>query len=97
MQASSRNQNTLGGLDRADLDTALKDLSETTRELFEGYPDGDSEPKHLHSAAPNLGVILRSRPLRVALVAMHGTGKSLSTNAISNAIFDREGLSFTSS
>jgi hypothetical protein len=78
-------------LDKVSLDVELKQFSETIVNLLKDCPAGDTELEHLFLTAPNLRHVLRSAAVKVALVAMQGTGKSLSTNAI----FDREGLSIT--
>lgn len=78
-------------LDKVSLDEELKQFSDTIVNLLRDCPTGDTELTYLFTTAPSLRHVLRSAAVKVALVAMQGTGESLSTNAI----FDREGLSIT--
>ncbi|KAJ4346030.1 hypothetical protein N0V95_005763 [Ascochyta clinopodiicola] len=78
-------------LDKDRIDDLLKAFSSITIQMLHGSPDDDKELQHLYRTATDLSNVLRSPPIRIALIGAQGAGKSLSLNAL----FDCDGLSLT--
>lgn len=78
-------------MDKTKIDELLKSFSQSIVNMLDGSPSDDKELQHLFRTAPELANVIRSPPIRVALIGAQGAGKSLSLNAL----FDLDGLSLT--
>lgn len=78
-------------MDKGKIDELLKTFSESIVNMLIGSPTDDRELQHLFRTATELANVIRSPPVKVALLGAQGAGKSLSLNAL----FDCDGLSLT--
>jgi hypothetical protein len=78
-------------MDRAKIDELLRSFSHSIVDMLNGSPADDKELQHLFRTATELANVVRSPPIKVALIGAQGAGKSLSLNAL----FDCDGLSLT--
>ncbi|KAF2996034.1 hypothetical protein E8E13_002622 [Curvularia kusanoi] len=78
-------------IDKVQIDALLKQFKQAFLDLLKGSPEDDKELQHLIRNVDTVANVLRSPPVKVALLGAQGAGKSL----ITNAIFDCDGLSLT--
>ncbi|KAF3036845.1 hypothetical protein E8E12_007724 [Didymella heteroderae] len=78
-------------MDKTKIDELLKLFSHSIADMLNGSPTNDRELQHLFRTATELANVLRSPPIKVALIGAQGAGKSLSLNAL----FDCDGPSLT--
>ncbi|CBX97359.1 hypothetical protein LEMA_P104900.1 [Plenodomus lingam JN3] len=78
-------------MEKERIDTLLKEFGLPITGVLRGAPLDDKDLQHVLRTAEALSHVLRSKPLKIALVGAQGAGKSL----LINATFEITGLSLT--